>query len=73
MAEQNYRHLDGLPLNSNRDEEIEQDDVNSRDPYELLGFGYIAHFRTQRFLAVSFLLMAIIMGLAGVLNLKASP
>ena len=47
--------------------------ADGRDPYELLGFGYIAHFRTQRFLALSFLMMAFLMGFAGILNLKASP
>jgi hypothetical protein len=39
----------------------------------MLGFGYIAHFRTLRFLALSFLVLAVFMGVTGALNLKSSP
>ncbi len=39
----------------------------------MLGFGYIAHFRTVRFLGLSFIILAILMGFTGVLNLKSSP
>lgn len=49
------------------------DDSLKKDPYEMLGFGYIALFRTMRFLALSFLILALLMGFTGILNLKSSP
>lgn len=39
----------------------------------MLGFGYVAHFRTMRFLALSYLVLALLMGFTGFLNLKSSP
>jgi len=75
LADRNYLNLDERTNSVNDEDEsasIDSDSEN-RDPYELLGFGHIAHFRTMRFLALSFLVMAIFMGFTGVLNLKASP
>ena len=47
--------------------------LKTKNPYQLLGFGYIALFRTMRFLFFIFLVVSIVMILAGLYNNTSTP
>lgn len=49
------------------------DVLKSKNPYEVLGFGFVSLFQSMRFLSIIFFVMALIMLLCGILNFKSSP
>jgi hypothetical protein len=50
-----------------------QDVTETKDPYEILGFGYISLFNSMRFLSGIFFIMALLMMLCGIYNWRSSP
>ena len=50
-----------------------EDVSETKNPYEILGYGYISLFNSMRFLSGIFFIMAILMMLCGIVNWRSSP